>query len=101
MQQRRFGLSSRISLPARSTNCFRIYRRVLEAFEFDEVRVPKEGTHKQLLVVTIRVQLRLHQNYPPVDTQKGLDRLEKIRELLISYAGFSLQEPEMFPQPSG
>lgn len=43
----------------------------------------------------------LKKNYPPVDTQKGLDRLEKIRELLISYAGFSLQEPDMFPQPSG
>lgn len=26
-------------------------------------------------------------------------KLEKLRELLISYAGLTLQEPEMFPQP--
>ncbi|EAU86067.1 ubiquitin conjugation factor E4 [Coprinopsis cinerea okayama7 len=39
--------------------------------------------------------------YPPVDTQNALTKLEKIRELIISYAGFTLQEPEMFPQPSG
>jgi pre-mRNA-processing factor 8 len=27
--------------------------------------------------------------------------INKIRELLISYAGLTLQEPEMFPQPYG
>ena len=36
-----------------------------------------------------------------MDTQNALDRLEKIRELVISYTGLTLQEPEMFPQPSG
>ncbi|KAG6816241.1 hypothetical protein H0H87_007478 [Tephrocybe sp. NHM501043] len=30
-----------------------------------------------------------------------LVRLEKLRELIISYTGLTLQEPEMFPQPSG
>ena len=44
---------------------------------------------------------RLTQGYTPVDTQNALGRLEKIRELLISYTGLTLQEPEMFPQPSG
>ncbi|TFK28063.1 ubiquitin conjugation factor E4 [Coprinopsis marcescibilis] len=38
-------------------------------------------------------------NYPPVDMQNALGKLEKIRELIISYAGLTLQEPEMFPQP--
>lgn len=28
-------------------------------------------------------------------------RLEKIRDLVISYAGLTLQEPDMFPQPTG
>lgn len=27
--------------------------------------------------------------------------LEKLRDLVISYAGLILQEPDMFPQPSG
>ncbi|KAF8139503.1 ubiquitin elongating factor core-domain-containing protein [Mycena galopus ATCC 62051] len=39
--------------------------------------------------------------YSPVDVQNALNRLEKVRELIISYAGLTLQEPEMFPQPSG
>ncbi|THH28275.1 hypothetical protein EUX98_g5915 [Antrodiella citrinella] len=39
--------------------------------------------------------------YPPVETQSALAILEQVRELVISYAGLSLQEPEMFPQPSG
>ena len=30
-----------------------------------------------------------------------MELLEKIRELVISYAGLTLQEPEMFPQPTG
>lgn len=37
----------------------------------------------------------------PLETQNALTRLEKIRQLTISYAGLTLQEPEMFPQPSG
>jgi ubiquitin conjugation factor E4 B len=36
-----------------------------------------------------------------VDTQQALKVLEKLRDLIISYAGLTLQEPEMFPQPSG
>ncbi|KAF8158117.1 ubiquitin elongating factor core-domain-containing protein [Crassisporium funariophilum] len=43
----------------------------------------------------------IKKGYTPVDTQNALDRLEKIRELVISYTGLTLQEPEMFPQPSG
>ncbi|KAJ7134672.1 ubiquitin elongating factor core-domain-containing protein [Mycena epipterygia] len=39
--------------------------------------------------------------YSPVDVQNALNRLEKVRELIISYTGLTLQEPEMFPQPSG
>ncbi|KAF7346366.1 U-box domain-containing protein [Mycena sanguinolenta] len=36
-----------------------------------------------------------------IDVQNALNRLEKVRELVISYTGLTLQEPEMFPQPSG
>ncbi|KII86779.1 hypothetical protein PLICRDRAFT_43444 [Plicaturopsis crispa FD-325 SS-3] len=38
--------------------------------------------------------------YPPVETQNALAILDKLRELVISYAGLTLQEPEMFPQPA-
>ncbi|KAG6864495.1 hypothetical protein C0991_009113 [Blastosporella zonata] len=41
------------------------------------------------------------QAYSPPDTQAAVVRLEKLRELIISYTGLTLQEPEMFPQPSG
>jgi hypothetical protein len=37
--------------------------------------------------------------YPPVETQQANEVLDKLRDLVISYAGLSLQEPEMFPQP--
>ncbi|ESK87147.1 ubiquitin fusion degradation protein [Moniliophthora roreri MCA 2997] len=43
----------------------------------------------------------LKKGYPPADTQKALEKLDKMRQLVISYAGLTLQEPEMFPQPSG
>ncbi|OSX59930.1 hypothetical protein POSPLADRAFT_1066990 [Postia placenta MAD-698-R-SB12] len=43
----------------------------------------------------------LRKGYPPVENQRGQDLLDKLRDLVISYAGLSLQEPEMFPQPSG
>lgn len=39
--------------------------------------------------------------YPPLETQKGLELLEKIRHLVVSYTGLNLQEPEMFSQPEG
>ncbi|KZT25406.1 hypothetical protein NEOLEDRAFT_1133784 [Neolentinus lepideus HHB14362 ss-1] len=40
-------------------------------------------------------------NYPPSETHRALTVLDKVRDLLISYAGLTLQEPEMFPQPPG
>ncbi|TFK52628.1 hypothetical protein OE88DRAFT_1628311 [Heliocybe sulcata] len=40
-------------------------------------------------------------NYPPSEAQQALAVLDKLRDLLISYAGLTLQESEMFPQPSG
>ncbi|KAJ6585038.1 ubiquitin elongating factor core-domain-containing protein [Mycena capillaripes] len=43
----------------------------------------------------------MKKSYSPVDVQNALNRLEKVRELIISYTGLTLQEPEMFPQPSG
>ncbi|KAF9267408.1 ubiquitin conjugation factor E4 [Marasmius fiardii PR-910] len=39
--------------------------------------------------------------YSPVNTQQALEKLEKIRTLIISYAGLTMQMPDMFPQPSG
>ncbi|OBZ71580.1 Ubiquitin conjugation factor E4 [Grifola frondosa] len=43
----------------------------------------------------------LKKGYPPVEVQKATDILDKIRDLVISYTGLTLQEPEMFPQPKG
>ncbi|KAJ7600622.1 ubiquitin elongating factor core-domain-containing protein [Mycena floridula] len=43
----------------------------------------------------------LKKGHLPLDNQRAMELLEKIRELVISYAGLTLQEPEMFPQPSG
>ncbi|TFK40817.1 ubiquitin elongating factor core-domain-containing protein [Crucibulum laeve] len=43
----------------------------------------------------------LKKGFSPMDTKTATDKLEKIRELLISYAGLTLQEPGMFPQPTG
>ncbi|KAJ3770697.1 ubiquitin conjugation factor E4 [Lentinula raphanica] len=49
---------------------------------------------------TARTNL-VKKGYTPAETQNALTKLEKLRELIISYAGLTLQEPEMFPQPSG
>ncbi|KAF5385651.1 hypothetical protein D9757_005488 [Collybiopsis confluens] len=49
---------------------------------------------------TFRTAL-IKKGYPPVETQTALVKLDKVRDLVISYAGLTLQEPEMFPQPSG
>ncbi|KAF8558253.1 hypothetical protein OG21DRAFT_1455716 [Imleria badia] len=38
---------------------------------------------------------------PVNELQQASALLEKIRDLIISYAGLTLQEPEMFPQPAG
>ncbi|KAF8798969.1 hypothetical protein BYT27DRAFT_7202705 [Phlegmacium glaucopus] len=56
------------------------------------------GCWKRLNAVRSTV---IKKGYTPVDTQNALDRLERIRELVISYTGLTLQEPDMFPQPSG
>ncbi|KAI0661957.1 ubiquitin conjugation factor E4 [Cubamyces menziesii] len=37
----------------------------------------------------------------PVDQQRAMQLLDKLRDLVVSYTGLTLQEPEMFPQPSG
>ncbi|KAG6900051.1 hypothetical protein C0993_003682 [Termitomyces sp. T159_Od127] len=39
----------------------------------------------------------LKKGYPAPDTQAALVRLEKLRELIISYTGLTLQEPEIRP----
>jgi hypothetical protein len=36
---------------------------------------------------------------PVAETQRATVLLDKLRDLIISYAGLTLQEPEMFPQP--
>ncbi|EIW81074.1 hypothetical protein CONPUDRAFT_55967 [Coniophora puteana RWD-64-598 SS2] len=38
---------------------------------------------------------------PVDDTQKALSLLDKLRDLVISYTGLTLQMPDMFPQPQG
>ncbi|KAF7987086.1 hypothetical protein HWV62_255 [Athelia sp. TMB] len=43
----------------------------------------------------------LKKGYTPVEAQQALGALEKLRELVVSYTGLTLQEPEMFPQPQG
>lgn len=35
------------------------------------------------------------------DMQRALALLDKARHLVISYAGFIIQEPDIFPQPRG
>ncbi|KAI0071497.1 ubiquitin conjugation factor E4 [Panus rudis PR-1116 ss-1] len=39
--------------------------------------------------------------YLPPQIQKAEEVLDKARELIISYAGLTLQDPSMFPQPTG
>lgn len=39
------------------------------------------------------------QKHPPLETQQAVAVLDKLRDLLISYAGLTIQEPRMFPQP--
>lgn len=40
------------------------------------------------------------QSYVPLEQQQAVDVLDKLRDLVVSYTGLTLQEPEMFPQPS-
>lgn len=49
---------------------------------------------------TIRTQLS--RRPPPLaDLQRATEILERLKELVVSYAGFTLQDPGMFPQPEG
>ncbi|KAL0579137.1 Ubiquitin conjugation factor E4 [Marasmius crinis-equi] len=43
----------------------------------------------------------IKKGYSPVETQTALQKLDKMRTLVISYAGLTMQMPDMFPQPSG
>ncbi|KAI8994147.1 ubiquitin conjugation factor E4 [Trametes punicea] len=43
----------------------------------------------------------LKKNYVPSEQQRAMKVLDKLRDLIISYTGLTLQEPEMFPQPPG
>ncbi len=36
----------------------------------------------------------------PLQQQQATELLDKLRDLIISYTGLTLQEPEMFPQPN-
>ena len=45
-------------------------------------------------------RLDIAQGFPPAETQQAVNILDKLRDLVISYTGLTLQEPEMFPQPS-
>ncbi|KAF8073720.1 ubiquitin conjugation factor E4 [Lyophyllum atratum] len=64
-----------------------------------------ETTFEYLVGAWKRVNARrsalIKMGYSAPDTQAALTRLERLRELIVSYAGLTLQEPEMFPQPSG
>ncbi|CDO71427.1 hypothetical protein BN946_scf184909.g21 [Trametes cinnabarina] len=43
----------------------------------------------------------LKKNYVPLEQRQAMGVLDKLRDLIISYTGLTLQEPEMFPQPPG
>lgn len=48
------------------------------------------------------IRIQLSRRPPPLaDLQRATEILERLRELVISYAGFVLQDPTMFPQPEG
>ncbi|KAJ4482100.1 ubiquitin conjugation factor E4 [Lentinula aciculospora] len=55
------------------------------------------GSWKRLNVARTTL---IKKGYTPSDTQTALNKLDKLRTLVVSYAGLTLQEPEMFPQPS-
>jgi ubiquitin conjugation factor E4 B len=48
-----------------------------------------------------RAKLLSRKGLEPQETSKRLGALEEIKNLIISYAGLSLQDSSMFPQPSG
>ncbi|KAI0927144.1 hypothetical protein AcW1_007520 [Taiwanofungus camphoratus] len=51
--------------------------------------------------LNIAKSMLLKKGYPPLETQQAINVIEKLRDLIISYAGLTLQEPEVFPQPAG
>ncbi|EGN98229.1 hypothetical protein SERLA73DRAFT_109617 [Serpula lacrymans var. lacrymans S7.3] len=58
------------------------------------------GCWKRLRSIRATLLKKLAQ--PPVnEIQQASLILEKLRDLIISYTGLTLQEPEMFPQPQG
>jgi ubiquitin conjugation factor E4 B len=56
---------------------------------------------EHLVLLAQLVNVRFLQGYSPAENRQAIDILTKIRDLVVSYAGLTLQEPEMFPQPSG
>ncbi|EJD50679.1 hypothetical protein AURDEDRAFT_112253 [Auricularia subglabra TFB-10046 SS5] len=42
----------------------------------------------------------IKKNYTREDVAKAMPAIDKLRELIISYVGLTLQSPDMFPQPS-
>ncbi|KAG8733450.1 hypothetical protein FRC11_006177 [Ceratobasidium sp. 423] len=56
------------------------------------------GCWKRILAIRIQLSRRP----PPLaDLQRATEILDKLRELVVSYAGLTLQDPAMFPQPEG
>lgn len=47
-------------------------------------------------------KIQLSRRPPPLaDLQRANEILERLRDLVVSYAGLTLQDPGMFPQPEG
>ncbi len=70
---------------------------MLEAIEFNTERPLQKGVYN---LTSSLLCPQSEQGYFPEDTQNAAGKLEKVRDLIISYAGLTLQEPEMFPQPT-
>lgn len=72
---------------------------MLEASQYLTIDSGQKGN--RLYTVRVFQCLCFSQGYIQSDVDMALSRLEKLRELIISYTGLTLQDPEMFPQPSG
>lgn len=48
----------------------------------------------------VRLNLLSRKNLDQPEQERRLNALEGLRDLLISYAGFNMQDPSMFPQPT-
>ena len=42
-----------------------------------------------------------HQGYSEQEMSKWKETMEKLKELVVSYCGYTLEDPGMFPQPPG